>query len=90
VDSSLIPAGMHLFLWIPVSFLRILVDSGLIPVDSGHSCRNLRGSEKYRFEGPVQSGFFAILGRTAAGTGHGPVETALLMKQSKTVENGFL
>ena len=28
------------FLWIPVTFLWI-------PVDSGHSCRNVWGSEKY-------------------------------------------
>ena len=47
VDSSPIPGDScgflsHSwgFLWIPVPFLRI-------PVDSGHSCRNHRGKVKY-------------------------------------------
>jgi hypothetical protein len=38
---------MQLFLWILVQFLRILVPFRWIPADSGHSCRNVWGSEKY-------------------------------------------
>ena len=40
VESSSIPAGIQLFQWNPVSFWWI-------PAEFGHSCRNVRGIEKY-------------------------------------------
>jgi len=50
MNSGSIPVPFQRNRAIPVPFWRILVipaDSGAIPPESGHSCRNLWGTEKY-------------------------------------------